>query len=150
MSPKLIKSKLIPNIKFHVWNTMQVKNLGKGLIQTTSFCPIFWVPDSPMAQQFEVSILAGLRLGKCQVCYFPVLHYMVKIKKIWTSKKIAVIILKFEQCEINVSKWCRQIGNIRLLLLPRPVCLKTWDHYWICSFLYVVDNAMISTLLHWG
>ena len=82
----------------------------------------------------------------------PSVHYPIKILRIRTPEKFAVIILPLR----NVSKRCRWNGkkcrpwSIRLLLwgqsdldlhcLLKPICLKTSDHYGIVILSFVSLN----------
>ena len=68
------------------------------------------------------------------------LHNTIKVLKIRTHKKNAVIILKFEKRLLYIkvmllkdadgmANSVLELSDLGLHCLPKPVCLKTQDHY---------------------
>ena len=85
-----------------------------------------------------------------------------KIHKYLIIRKFAVIIVKFIQGDrrvmhpndaegiansVDPDQTAPEQSDLGLHCLPRPICLKTWDHYRNCNFSKFIDRS--GLLLLW-
>ena len=120
---------------FFMW-TAKTDQTGQVILFVLSCCNSYKISDSISTALHQ--ILACLHLNYSHTGDKPFNSYIVKILKIQTPKKFAVITLKFEQGGFTIE-YCIQrmqtalqtvltlirLSDLGLHCLPRPICPKT-------------------------